>query len=389
MRLIAAILVPLVILTAVLGPQFLFTVDQTQLALVTRFGEPRSQISSPGLYVKTPFVDSVRYFDKRLLVFDLPPDSLLTEDKRRLIIDVYARARINNPLLFYQTVGTEANARARVNDIIASELRREIALDLQEEIVRTSRESIMNRIRDAADNRIETLGLELVDVRMKRTDFPTEVQESIYLRMRAERQRIADRERAEGAERDAEIRAAVDREATVIQAEAERDANIIRGEGEGEAIRIFAEALEQDPEFYAFQRSLDAYRSFMTTNTTVVLPSNSELFQYLQTPFGQVRQGEGSPGSEASPVLTQLMQVESAARTRVQAEMGTNATNGMVLASFESVEWSDTSMGCPQPGASYAAAVVPGYKLIFDNGGDKYAVHSDKNGNAMIVCEQG
>lgn len=288
MKIIAAILVIGVVLALVIGPQAFFVVDETQLAIVTRFGEPRQEITTPGLKFKTPFVDSVTYFDKRLLVFDAPPDSLLTKDKKRLVIDVYARGRIVDPLKFFRTVRTENQAASRVIDIISSELRREIANDNQSEIIVTSREQIMLNVRIASIPKLLEFGIELVDVRMKRADFPPEIADSIYGRMQAERKRIADRERAEGAQQDLVIRAAVDREATIITAEANRDAAILRGEGEAEAIAIFASALERDPEFYTFQRTLEAYRVFLTTNTTVVLPANSDLFQFLLSPNGSL-----------------------------------------------------------------------------------------------------
>jgi len=287
MRKLIFILIPILIVAVIVVPQFLFIVDETQVAIVTRFGDPQKSIKNPGLYVKTPFVDKTTYFDKRLLLFDAAADSLLTEDKRRLVIDVYARGRIVDPLLFFETVRDETRARNRAIEIIASELRREIALDLQAEVIATSREDIMNRVRDAVNPKLMELGIAVVDVRIKRADFPDEIADSIHDRMRAERKRKADRERAQGAERDAEIRAATDKDATILLAEAERIANITRGEGEAAAIAIFAEALEQDPEFYAFQRSLEAYKVFLKSNTTVVFPANSDLFQFLTSPFGK------------------------------------------------------------------------------------------------------
>jgi len=286
MKLLAILLILGVVITGIIGPQLLYTVDETQLAVVTRFGEPRSTIRSSGLYAKTPFIEKVTYFDKRLLIFDAPPDSLLTKDKKRLIIDVYARGRIVDPLLFFRTLRTETQAASRAVDIIGSELRREIASDNQAEIITTKREDIMRRVLANSLPKLAEFGIEIIDVRIKRADFPQEIAQSVYARMQAERQRKADKERAEGAEVDAEVRSDVDRQATIIRAEAERDANIIRGEGEATAIELFADALEQGPEFYAFQRSLTAYKIFLTQNTTMVLPANSDLFQFLQSPMG-------------------------------------------------------------------------------------------------------
>ena len=292
MRALAILIAAAAVLAAIFGPQLFFVVDETQLALVTRFGEPRRSINSPGLRVKTPFVERVNYFEKRLLLFDAPPEGLLTSDKKRLVIDVYARGKIVDQLKFFRTVITEDRARFRVVDIVTSELRKEIALDLQSEIIRDTREQIMNRVRDAVAPQVLEFGIEIIDVRIKRADFPGEIANSIYDRMRAERVRIADRERAEGAEFDLKKRAQVDRSAVVILSEAQRDADIIRGEGEAESIRIFAEALEQDPEFYTFQRTLEAYTKFLNQNTTLVLPADAEVLQFLQSPSGTIAGSE-------------------------------------------------------------------------------------------------
>ena len=285
MRFLATLLITLLVLSAIILPQVLVVVDETELAIITRLGDPQRSIISAGLYVKAPLIDSVTKFEKRLLIFDAPAESLLTSDKKRLIIDVYARGRITDPLLFFQTVRSVTQARSRVIDIVASELRREIAKDLQLDVIKTKREEIENAVRDGVRPIINELGIDIVDVRIKRADFPQAIAGSVYERMKAERKRIADKERAEGAEADLEKRAKVDREAVEIRSGARKEADIIRGEAEAEAIAIFAEALEQDPEFYAFLRSLDAYAMFLGDNTTVVLPANSDLFKFLQSPL--------------------------------------------------------------------------------------------------------
>ena len=285
MRFLATLLITLLVLSAIILPQVLVVVDETELAIVTRLGDPQRSIRSAGLYVKAPLVDSVTKFEKRLLIFDAPAESLLTSDKKRLIIDVYARGRITDPLLFFQTVRSVTQARSRVIDIVASELRREIASDEQLEIIKTKREQIENDVRDAVRPLIEELGIDVVDVRIKRADFPQAIAGSVYERMKAERKRIADRERAQGAEADLQKRAEVDREAVEIRSEARKQADIIRGEAEAESIAIYAESLEQDPEFYAFLRSLDAYAMFLGDNATVVLPADSDLFKFLQSPL--------------------------------------------------------------------------------------------------------
>ncbi|MCE2458228.1 MAG: protease modulator HflC [Dehalococcoidia bacterium] len=286
MKFLAIALIVLAAVAAIVGPQLFFVVDEKQQAIVTRFGDVQQSIRSPGLYVKTPFIDATTYFDKRLLSFDAPPESLLTKDKKRLIIDVYARGRIVDPVLFRETVQTEGQGKARAVDIITSELRREIASDNQAEIITTKREDIMKRVQVLVQPKLREFGIDIIDVRIKRADFPPEIAESVYARMQSERKRKADKERAEGQEIDAEVRAAVDREAAIIKATAQRKAEITRGEGEGEAIKIFAEAIAQDPEFYKFQRSLQAYRKIFEANSTVVLPADSDLFEFLQSEEG-------------------------------------------------------------------------------------------------------
>lgn len=285
MKAFAAIIIAIIVLGAIFVPQSFFVVDETNMAIVTRFGEPLRSVKTPGLNIKAPFVDQTRYFDKRLLLFDAPPDdTLLTKDKKRLVIDIYARGKITDPFRFYRTLNSESQAQSRVIAIISSELREEIAKDTQAEIIRTSRSKIMNNVRDAVAPQLSEFGIVIIDVRMKRADFPPEISESIYERMRAERKRIADRERAEGAQQDAEIRSSVDRQTAIIRAEAERDANIVRGAGEAESISIFADAVGQSPEFYKFQRSLEAYSASLKENSTLVIPAESDLFEFLQSP---------------------------------------------------------------------------------------------------------
>lgn len=398
MKFLAGLVVLIAIVAAIVVPQTLYIVDETQLAILTRFGEPRNSISTPGMYIKTPFVDRVRYFEKRILIFDAPPDSLLTEDKRRLVIDVYARARITDPLLFFRTVQTEAQATSRAVDIISSELRREIALDTQIEVIQETREEIMNRVRDSVRPKLQEFGIETIDVRIKRADFPETVAESVYARMQAERKRIADRERAQGAERDAEVRANVDRQAAIIRAEAERDAQIIRGDGEAEAVRIFAESLSQDPEFYAFQRSLQAYKSFMPeSGTTVVLPADSSLFQFLQTPSGNnLANGVETNGSHASTApqatnaaLTRPVTetpIETRARGFLADKLGV-PFGDLTLVRSNAVEFSDTSLGCPAPGMMYTQVLTPGYAIAFEHGATTHTVHATDDGSSITSCE--
>ena len=258
--------------------QSLFIVDETNTAIVTRFGEPIKTTQSPGLNFKVPFIDQVRKFEKRLLIFDAPPDSLLTSDKKRLVIDVYARGKIVDPLLFFKTTRNETLASSRAIDIISSELRREIASDLQAEIIKTSREQVMNKVKIEAEPKLLEFGIQLIDVRIKRADFPDEIAESIYARMKAERKRKADKERAEAAEIDLTVRSEVDKEAAVIRAKADKEAKIIIGNAEAEAIKILSEAHSQNPEFYNFLRQLETYEnSFSSGNSTIIIPENSNI----------------------------------------------------------------------------------------------------------------
>ena len=398
MKLITAIIVVFVLVAGILGPQLLFVVDETQLAIVTRFGEPRgSSITKPGLNVKTPFVDKVTFFEKRLLLFDAPPESLLTKDKKRLVIDVYARGRISDPLLFFRTVRTEPQAASRAVDIISSELRREIALDDQSEIIRTSREAIMNRVRDSVAPKLFEFGIEVVDLRIKRADFPAEIADSIYLRMQAERQRIANRERAEGSEVDKEVRAEVDKLATIIRALAERDANITRGCGEAEAVKIFAEALQQDPEFYTFQRSLEANRTVLTQNTTVALPVDGfgQIFEDIRlsvieaTIAPAVADGIAGDTSAGGVVDLQSRCAEVAALRFLAGEIDAAMTE-LTLTDIESVEWADGRLGCTEEGEEDAAVgqlVVPGFRLTFRYAGQDHAVHTNQQGSQVVTCK--
>lgn len=386
MRALGVIIIVAVALAAIIGPQALFTVDETEQALVTRFGAPQLPVKTkPGIYFKMPFVETVTYFEKRLLRFDAPHDDLLTSDKKRLRIDVYARGRIVDPLLFFETLITEDRARSRAIDIIASELRREIALDLQSEIIAETREQIMNRVRDRVTPQLAVFGIQIVDVRIKRADFPDEIADSIYARMRAERVRIANRERAEGQEVDLEKRATVDRTAIEITSAAQKEADIIRGEGEAEAIRIFAEALEQDPEFYTFQRTLEAYKTFLTQNSTVVLPADSDLFQFLQSPGTVPAGSSGGVDEDAETAGTGISKIETAARNHLTTELEVDGSSA-ALASLERVEWSDASLGCPKEGMAYAQVITPGYRLAFDYDGTSYGVHTNEEGSQAVSC---
>ena len=391
MRLISAVLIIVLVAAAVLIPQAFVVIDETELAIVTRFGDPVRTIKNPGLSFKTPFIDQITKFEKRLLIFDAPADSLLTKDKKRLIIDVYARGRISDPLVFYQKVRNESQARSRVIDIVASELRREIAMDDQKEIIDTTREQIMNRVRDDVRPLIAELGIDIVDVRIKRADFPETIASSVYERMKAERKRKADKERAEGAKKDLEVRADVDKQASIIRSAAQRDADVIRGCGEAQAIMIFAEALEQDPEFYTFQRSLEMYASALSQETTIIGQS-SDLGSMFEVIRNKVVEASALPTSvdltgtdNDLPSRCDQLDAESAAR-RLLSETFDISLHAFVLNSVVEVEWPDAALGCPVEGQSYDQIVVPGYVMIFDQDNVKYTVNTDTQGLQVTIC---
>ena len=286
----------------------LFTVDETEFAVVKRFGEIQRVELSPGLKVKTPFMDQVVRLDNRLLHIDVPAVTMPDVEKQNLEIDAYVRYRIEDPKKFLQKLVSELTAASRLGNIVISEIRGEVARSVRSDIIGgqsqesvdpetgsivrtvtplTSRAEMMRRVLERGDAAVKSqdLGVTIVDVRIKAADFPQATEESIFTRMRTEREVQATRLRNEGRRQSLTIRADVDRQVTVILAEAERDANMLRGEGEGEAISILAGALEQDPEFFAFRRSLQAYKAFLMKNTTVIFSADSDLFKFLETPL--------------------------------------------------------------------------------------------------------
>jgi len=261
-----------------------FTVHQTQQVLVTQFGQPIRVIQEPGLNVKLPFIQNVIAFDNRLLDYDAPGEEVILGDQRRLIVDSFTRYRIIDPLLFFQTVGaTEQGIRARLNSIVTSALRRVLASDNLLSVLSADRTRIMGEIRRQVHDEARRFGIEVVDVRIRRADLPDENTQAILARMQSEREREARQIRAEGAEVAARIRAQADRDRTVLLAEAEATAAVTRGAGEQEAIGIFAEAFNRDPEFFQFWRSMQAYRDvFSGGDARLVLTPDSEFFRFFR-----------------------------------------------------------------------------------------------------------
>lgn len=261
-----------------------FTVQQTQQVLITQFGQPIRVIQEPGLNMKLPFIQTVIVFDRRLLDFEAPGEEVILGDQRRLIVDSFTRYSITNPLLFFQTVGaTEAGIRGRLNSIVTSSLRRVLAGESLLAVLSADRGRIMGEIRRQVNEEARRFGIEVTDVRIRRADLPDENTQAILSRMQSERERVAREARAEGAEVAARIRAQAERDRTVLLAEAEANAAILRGTGEQEAIRIFAEAFQRDPEFFQFWRTMQAYREvFSTGESRMVLTPESDFFRYFR-----------------------------------------------------------------------------------------------------------
>jgi len=281
-KLIAIII--LLIAALIAAKLVLFTVDEREQAIITQLGKYVRTVQDPGLHLKVPLIQSVHKFEARVLEYDAAAAKIITKDKKHLWLDNYARWRIIDPLKFYQAVRTEVGANARLDDIVFSEIREELARHTLTEIVSVNREAIMDDVGKRCDKRARDYGIEVMDVRIKRADLPDEVTHSVYARMRAERQRIAKKYRSEGEEAAVKIRAQTEKERTILLAESYETAEKLRGRGEAEAIKIYAQALEKDPEFYAFLRSMDAYKKSLKKNTTLILPSDSEFFKYLSPP---------------------------------------------------------------------------------------------------------
>lgn len=278
------ILIIFIVVILILTNLTLFIVDETKQAIVLQFGKPIRAIKEPGLNFKLPFIQNVVYFEDRLLVYDAAPTEIITKDKKTLIVDNYARWKIIDPLIFLQTVRDINGAQARLDDIIYSELRVDLGLFDMSEIVSEIREAIMERVTKISNEKANTYGIDIVDVRIKRVDLPPENEKFIFDRMRAERERIAKQYRAEGQEESAKIIAETEREKTVILAEAYKTAQTLKGEGDAEAVKIYAESFNQDPEFYKFLRTLEAYKNSLKDKTTILLSPESEFLKYLSTP---------------------------------------------------------------------------------------------------------
>lgn len=264
-----------------------FTVDQREYALVFRLGEIVSVKKEPGLYFKMPFVENVRYFDKRILTLNwVEPDRFLTSEKKNVLVDSFVKWRIVDPAKYYVSVkGDELQAERRLSQTVNDGLRAEFGKRTIHDVVSGERGQIMEILRQRADRDAKEYGIQVLDVRLRRVDLPQEVSESVYQRMEAERKRVANELRSQGAGAAEKIRADADRQREVIIAEAFREAQRIKGEGDAKASEIYSQAYGKNPEFYAFYRSLDAYRnSFKSKNDVMVLEPDSDFFKYLRSP---------------------------------------------------------------------------------------------------------
>ena len=271
-------------LVIALASMSMFTVHITQSAVLLELQKPKEIITEPGLYFKIPFIQKVRYFSKQLLDNDSPPAEVITRDKKNLLIDNFSLWRITNPLKFLETVRSVNGARARLDDIVYSELRVEIGTHDLHAAVTESREEIMAKVTEESSVKAAEYGIELVDVRVKRIDLPPEIANSIFNRMRTERERIAKEYRSEGNEESTKIRATTDKEKTILIAEAYKQEQTVRGEGDAKAIKVYADALQKDPKFYSFIRSMEAYKNSLKTDTTILLSEDSDFLKFLNKP---------------------------------------------------------------------------------------------------------
>ena len=274
------LIIGLVLVASIMSTS-IFTVHLTQTAVLLELQKPKEIITEPGLYFKIPVMQKVRFFSKQLLDNDSPPTEVITRDKKNLLIDNFSLYRITDPLKFLETVRSENGARARLDDIVYSELRVEIGTHDLHDIVTENRETIMDKVTREANKKAAEYGIEMADVRIKRIDLPPEIANSIFNRMRTERQRIAMEYRSEGKEESTKIRAETDKEKTILIAEAYKQEQATRGEGDGQATKIYAEAFERDPKFYSFIRSMEAYKKSLKSDTTILLSEDSEFLRFL------------------------------------------------------------------------------------------------------------
>ena len=270
------------VLLVVLGASPFFILDLTQTAIVVQLGKPKRTVTEPGLKFKVPFVQEVRYFDKRLLDYDVAAREVITQDKKTILIDNFAKWKIVDPLEVYKAFQTQRGALQRLDDIIYSELRVELGRHELSEIVSANRSLIMSEVAKRANQKASKYGLKVLDVRIKRADLPEQNAKAVFDRMQAERERIAKQYKAEGAEEAQKIRSEAEKDRQILIAEAYKTAQEIRGEGDAKAFKIYATAYNQDPKFFEFVRTMEAYRKIFAKDTTMVLSPDSEFLKFLK-----------------------------------------------------------------------------------------------------------
>ena len=282
----------LLVIAVVVAYSTLFTVYQTRQALVVRLGEPIREITQPGLNVKYPLIDTVIHIDKRILDIESPAQEVIASDQKRLVVDAFARYKITKPLLFYQTVGSVEGGNARLLTLLNSALRRVLGEVTLMQVVRDQREELMAKVRTQVEAEAQALGVNVVDVRIRRADLPEQNSQAIYSRMQTERQQEAAQFRAEGSRRSLEIKAKADRDVTVLIAEATSSAERTRGDGDAERNRIFADAYGRDADFFSFYRAMQAYeQGLQKGDTRLLLRPDSDFFRFFSDPAGKTRAG--------------------------------------------------------------------------------------------------
>jgi membrane protease subunit HflC len=279
---IAIGLLVILVLLFMLGASPFFIVDVTQTAILVQLGKPVRTITHPGLQLKVPFIQDVTYFDKRLLDYDSSAQDVITQDKKTILIDNFAKWRITDPLKVYQAFQTQRSALRRLDDIIYSELRVELGRHDLSEIVSKTRSDIMAIVTERANDKAKVYGIEVQDVRIKRADLPEQNEKAVFARMQAERERQAKQYRAEGAEEAQKIRSEAEKDREIILAEAYKTSEELRGEGDAKAFKVYADAYRQDPRFFEFTRSMEAYRKSLSANTSFVMTPDSEFFKFLK-----------------------------------------------------------------------------------------------------------
>jgi membrane protease subunit HflC len=300
LNLTGGLIAAVVLLALIVAYGSLFTVYQTDQAIVVRLGQPIRVVTEPGLNFKWPLLESVISVEKRIVDLENPAQEVIASDQKRLVVDAFARYRINDALKFYQTIGAIEGANARLSTLLNSALRRVLGEASTIDIVRDKRAQLMGEVRMQLENEAKSFGIAVVDVRIRRADLPEQNSQAVYQRMQTERQRQAAEFRAQGSQRSQEIRAKADRDVTVLIAEAQSKGEQTRGEGDAERNRIYAQAYGQDPDFFTFYRSMQAYEAGLrSSDTRMVLKPDSDFFRYFGDPMGKTK--DAAPTKEAAP----------------------------------------------------------------------------------------